>query len=172
MAQVGGIGLEVVAPAELADIIAAFISDGALVVSTRVTGEGEKAPAVRSIVYPDGDLTIRITPNCLCHPARGELFARHDQEMQRIGRMLRRASGWVAAMIALTGAAGTATAAAVAVVAGASWLHTLAAAGGVGATVSGITWLGGWIGRWFVVRKVRRALGSIRTASVGRSAPL
>jgi hypothetical protein len=160
--------LEVAAPAGLADVITAFIADGALVVSTRAISAGDQDLEARTVVHLDGDVTIKITAACLSHPRRGELLARHDRELRRIGGILRRAGAWGATALALAGTAGAVIAAVTDLVAGHSWLHTLVALGGAGAATSAATWLAARISRWFVVRKVRRTLGAIQPASPAR----
>jgi VIT1/CCC1 family predicted Fe2+/Mn2+ transporter len=160
--------LEVAAPAGLADVIAAFIADGALVVSTRAISAGDQELVARTVVHLDGDVTIKITAACLSHPGRGELLARHDRELRRIGGILRRAGAWGATAIALAGTAGAAIAAVTDLVSGHSWLHAAVALGGTGAATSAAAWLAARISRWFVVRKVRRMLRPTQPASAAR----
>lgn len=118
---------EVHAPTTLVQLIAELAAHGALVMWTS-GGDGVEA---RTTIHLDGDVTTTITPQCMSHLQRDELFRRHGEAILKVGALVRTVTARATRVTAVVAGAVAAVATTADIIAEHSWLHIFMTFGGV-----------------------------------------
>lgn len=151
-------------PTTLALIVAELAFHGALVVWTR----GSEGLEARTTIHLDGDVTTAITPQCLSHPRRDELFRQHDEAMLKVGALLRTGAARATRITAVIAGIVAAVATATDIIAAHSWQHILVTLGGGVCVGMLVTMLARPLGVRFLRRRIRSARAEIATKSISR----